>query len=80
MSFAHDSTLFLYEIGDLPLGVQASLLRALDTQTYRRFNIQMPSIGECREDLPLPVDYFLTTFESRQCRLLTKTYNLTVFP
>ncbi len=36
MSFAHDSTLFLDEIGELPLGVQASLLRILETQTYRR--------------------------------------------
>ncbi len=36
MSFAHDSTLFLDEIGDLPMGVQAALLRALETQTYRR--------------------------------------------
>ncbi len=36
MSYAHDSTLFLDEIGDLPMGVQASLLRALETQTYRR--------------------------------------------
>ena len=35
-SFAHNSTLFLDEIGDLPLDVQASLLRALETQTYRR--------------------------------------------
>ncbi|MBW2683158.1 MAG: sigma-54-dependent Fis family transcriptional regulator [Deltaproteobacteria bacterium] len=101
MSFAHDSTLFLDEIGDLPLGVQATLLRALDTQTYRRvgekeerrvnirflfatnrnlseeveqgrfneafyhrinaFNIQMPPVSERREDLPLLVDYFLTT-------------------
>jgi len=36
MTYAHDSTLFLDEIGDLPLGVQASLLRALETQTFRR--------------------------------------------
>lgn len=36
MSFAHDSTLFLDEIGELPMGVQASLLRVLETQTYRR--------------------------------------------
>lgn len=36
MSFAHNSTLFLDEIGELPLEVQASLLRALETQTYRR--------------------------------------------
>jgi two-component system NtrC family response regulator len=36
MTYAHDSTLFLDEIGDLPLEVQASLLRALETQTFRR--------------------------------------------
>lgn len=36
MSFAHDSTLFLDEIGELPVEVQASMLRALETQTYRR--------------------------------------------
>lgn len=36
MSFAHQSTLFLDEIGELSLGVQASLLRLLETQTYRR--------------------------------------------
>jgi two-component system, NtrC family, response regulator len=36
MSYAHDSTLFLDEIGELSLGVQASLLRVLETQRYRR--------------------------------------------
>ena len=36
MAYAHDSTLFLDEIGELPMEVQASLLRALETQTYRR--------------------------------------------
>lgn len=36
MSYAHDSTLFLDEIGELPGGVQASLLRALESQTFRR--------------------------------------------
>lgn len=99
MSYAHDSTLFLDEIGELPLGVQASLLRILETQTYRRvgekeerkvnirflyatnrnlaeevekglfneafyhrinaFNIEIPSLAERKEDLPLLVDYFL---------------------
>ncbi|MBL0714165.1 MAG: sigma-54-dependent Fis family transcriptional regulator [Desulfosarcina sp.] len=112
MSFAHNSTLFLDEIGDLSLGVQASLLRVLDTQTYRRvgekeerrvnirflfatnrnlseevaqgrfneafyhrinaFNIQMPPINERREDLPLLVDYFLTTLspDNVPCRIV----------
>lgn len=36
MAYANDSTLFLDEIGELPLGVQASLLRVLETKTYRR--------------------------------------------
>lgn len=36
MTYAHNSTLFLDEIGDLPLDVQASLLRVLETQTFRR--------------------------------------------
>jgi two-component system, NtrC family, response regulator len=112
MSFAHNSTLFLDEIGDLPLEVQALLLRALETQTYRRvgekeerrvdirflfatnrnlaeeveqgrfneafyhrinaFTIQMPSISERREDLPLLVDYFLTTLspDNTPCRIV----------
>ena len=101
LSFAHDSTLFLDEIGELPLEVQASLLRVLETGTYRRvgekeertvtirflfatnrhlaeevergqfneaffhrinaFSIQIPSLKERKEDLPLLVDYFLTT-------------------
>ena len=101
LSFAHDSTLFLDEIGELPLEMQASLLRVLETGTYRRvgekeertvnirflfatnrhlaeevergqfneaffhrinaFSIQIPCLKERKEDLPLLVDYFLTT-------------------
>lgn len=100
LAYAHDSTLFLDEIGELPMGVQASLLRLLETQTYRRvgekeermvnvrflfatnrnlaeevehgrfneaffhrinaFNIEIPSISERKEDLPLLVNFFLT--------------------
>lgn len=99
LAYAHDSTMFLDEIGELPMGVQASLLRLLETQTYRRvgekeerlvnvrflfatnrnlaeeveqgrfneafyhrinaFNIEIPSVSERKEDLPLLVDYFL---------------------
>lgn len=101
LSFAHDSTLFLDEIGELPMEVQASLLRALETQTYRRvgekeerrvnirflfatnrnlaeavergqfneafyhrinvFHVEIPALKERKEDLPLLVDYFLST-------------------
>lgn len=101
MAFAHETTLFLDEIGELPMAVQASLLRALETQSYRRigekdersvsvrfifatnrrlaeevsagrfneaffhrinaFTIEIPPLRERREDLPLLVDYFLTT-------------------
>lgn len=100
LAYAHDSTLFLDEIGELPMGVQASLLRLLETQTYRRvgekeermvnvrflfatnrnlaeevehgrfneaffhrinaFNIEIPSVSERKEDLPLLVNFFLT--------------------
>jgi len=106
MYYAHESTLFLDEIGDLPLEVQAGLLRVLETQTYRRigekeerkvdirflfatnrnlaeaveqgqfneafyhrinvFNIEIPSLRERKEDLPLLVDYFLTTLSPDQ--------------
>ncbi len=101
MAYGHDSTLFLDEIGELPLEVQASLLRALESQTYRRigekeerkvnvrflfatnrrlgeevehgrfneaffhrinaFTIEIPPLRERKEDLPLLVNYFLTT-------------------
>lgn len=36
MSYAHESTLFLDEIGELSMEVQASLLRVLESQSYRR--------------------------------------------
>jgi len=36
MTFANKGTMFLDEIGELPLEVQASLLRTLENKTYRR--------------------------------------------
>lgn len=104
LTFAHDTTLFLDEIGELPAGVQASLLRVLETQTFRRvgekderkvdirflfatnrdlagevkngtfneaffhrinaFRIEIPSLKDRKEDLPLLVDYFLAGLSS----------------
>ncbi len=117
MAFAHESTLFLDEIGELPLEVQASLLRALETQTYRRvgekeerkvnirflfatnrnlaeevehgrfneaffhrinaFNIKVPMLSERKEDLPLLVNYFLTTLspDGSQYRVIESAMN-----
>ncbi|ACV67502.1 sigma-54-dependent transcriptional regulator [Desulfohalobium retbaense] len=42
LSFAHKGSLFLDEIGELPLEVQASFLRVLENKTYRR-------VGEKKE-------------------------------
>jgi two-component system, NtrC family, response regulator len=36
LALAHQATLFLDEIGELPLEVQAALLRVLENQTFRR--------------------------------------------
>lgn len=36
LTFANKSTLFLDEIGELPMGVQGALLKVLETQTFRR--------------------------------------------
>lgn len=117
LAFAHDSTLFLDEIGELPLEVQASLLRVLETGTYRRvgekeerkvnirflfatnrhlaeevekgqfneafyhrinaFSIAIPSLKERKEDLPLLVDYFLTSLspDNTNYRIVERAMN-----
>ncbi len=53
LAYANDSTLFLDEIGELPLAVQASLLRALESKTYRR-------IGE-KEEREITVRFLFAT-------------------
>jgi transcriptional regulator with GAF, ATPase, and Fis domain len=46
---AHDSTLFLDEIGDMPLAMQAALLRVLEQREVKRLG----------DNLPRPVDFRL---------------------
>lgn len=108
LAYANESTLFLDEIGELPLAVQASLLRALETQAFRRigekeerkanvrflfatnrrlaeevsegrfneaffhrinaFTIEIPPLRNRKEDLPLLVNYFITTLSPDAAR------------
>ncbi|BCS89784.1 sigma-54-dependent transcriptional regulator [Pseudodesulfovibrio sediminis] len=48
ISVAHKGTLFLDEIGDLPDDVQASLLRLLETKTYRRMGDNEERLADVR--------------------------------
>lgn len=62
LAFAHDSTLFLDEIGELPVSLQVKLLRLLETGTFRRVGglESLPAdfrlISATHRDLPAMVD------------------------
>lgn len=71
MAYAHDSTLFLDEIGELPLAVQASLLRALETQTYRR-------VGE-KEERRVNVRFLFATNRDLARGVEEETFNEAFF-
>lgn len=45
---AHEGTLFLDEMGELPLPMQAKLLRALESRTYRAIGSERESTVTCR--------------------------------
>jgi PAS domain S-box-containing protein len=59
--FAHDSTIFLDEIGDLPLEIQMKLLRVIETRTFERLGSSSPIhvnvriIAATNRDLPAAV-------------------------
>ncbi len=99
LELAHGGTLYIDEVGDMPLATQGKILRVLVDQTFRRVGggpevyvdvrfmsssskdlvqemgagrfredlyhrlnvvpIQVPSLAERRDDIPLLVDYFM---------------------
>jgi len=48
LELAHEGTMFMDEIGDLPLEVQGMLLRVLEAQTYRRVGSKEESLVNVR--------------------------------
>ncbi len=67
---ADKGTLFLDEVGDIPVELQAKLLRVLQEQEFERlgskvFPIQVPSLRQRSEDIPRLVRHFTALYAQR---------------